>query len=144
MTCVGNSSELCGGTWRNDIYFHSCNISGLLPPQALPTHNYTGAPRLIVPTVRTNLQVGESFTLTAMVLSKQISGDVLMHIRLLGTNFPFHTYPMTKKTPGRQVYTITIASQETATDFEYYLETQVDGVKLIFPVEGTQTVVIGP
>lgn len=136
---------MCGGSWRNSIYAydHECDISGIIPPPAIAPLSYQGSrPRLVVPTVRTSFQTNEPFVLKAMVISKSSSGAVVFYARPLGSTKPFTSYPMTLVTPGRQVYSLALNPFQS--DFEYYIQTTADGVKLVFPVEGYQTVVISP
>jgi len=125
MTCGGDSNVDCGGTWVNSVY-----LVQQLPDSAVPSNKYTGAPRLIVPTARSDLSANEQFTQTVMVLSEHNPDSVMFSWRLMGTQ-PWTTHPMSSKTTGRQVYYISLENPKN--DFEYYVDVTVGGQHLYFP-----------
>jgi len=127
LSCAGESSVDCGGTWMNSVY---SVVQSTLPESAIPPSKYSGAPRLIVPTARSDLGANELFTLTVMVLSETSVDSVVFAWKPMGTD-PWQTLPMTVKAPGRQVYEIALPGLKQ--DFEYYVQATVAGVKLYFP-----------
>jgi len=127
MSCAGDGSVDCGGTWENSVYSVA---QSALPDSAIPPSKYSGAPRLIVPTARSDLGANEVFTLTTMVLSEDSVDSVVFTWRLMGTDL-WQSHPMIVKTPGRQVYEIALPGLKQ--DFEYYVQASVAGTKLYFP-----------
>ncbi|KAH3745392.1 di-glucose binding within endoplasmic reticulum family protein [Pelomyxa schiedti] len=149
MPCGGDQSEMCGSAWRNSIYINSCNASySDLPPDAVPSSTYLGStPRLIIPTPRDTMLATEQFELSAMVLSApQVTPPELsLFMRLLGEDESFLEYAMSLVSQGRQVYTVQLPTAATPSDFEYYVQANVNGTMLVFPVNVPlqfQTVVV--
>lgn len=112
-----------------------------LPPEAQPTRQYVGPPRLLVPVVRTGLSAGERLALSAMVLGAQVR-ELAVHWRPLGTG-EFRTGP--SQHVARGVYTVSLPPEATQDDLEYYVEAQTDRGVLRFPATAprlSQTVVV--
>ena len=51
-----------------------------LPPEAMPSTQYLGPPRVIVPTVRTTVSRDESLSIKAIVLSAQPPKSVTIYL----------------------------------------------------------------
>ena len=113
-----------------------------LPADAeLPTQ-YTGPTRIIVPTVRTSLDQGESLRLTVIILATEPPTRTLLQWRKLGQE-QWSTTRLTHVARG--VYSAEFTADA---DFEYHVEvTTADGDPLRFPATGTkinQTVIVVP
>jgi hypothetical protein len=105
-----------------------------LPTEAMPSSQYTGIPRLVVPTVRTGLVVGESLTVKAIVLGLE-PREVTAYWRPLGIG-EFTRVEM-KRLP-RGGYVTTIPAAELQGDFEYFIEAKDANTTLTFPVTAPQ------
>jgi len=130
MPCGGDSKTDCGGNWRNSIY-----AVASLPSQAQPSKQYIGTkPLLIVPTARGQLDNGEQFTLRAMVLAKSVTSSPVFNYRALGSITPFTRATMNQMVPNKFVWQVTLPTQATQDDFEYYVQVVADSTTLVFPV----------
>lgn len=112
-----------------------------LPPDAQPTRQYVGPPRLVVPVVRTGLSAGERLALSATLLNAE-AREFSLRWRRLGAG-EFHTVPL--QHAARGVYTVTLPADGTQDDLEYYIEAQTDRGVLRFPATAprlNQTVVV--
>jgi hypothetical protein len=112
-----------------------------LPAEAMPSSQYTGVPRLIVPTVRTGILAGESLALKAIVLGIK-PADVAVYRRPLGTS-KFQRAAMRRLPRGGFVATLPAA--EMTNDIEYYIEAKNGADTLKFPATAparNQTVVV--
>jgi hypothetical protein len=102
---------------------------------------YQGPPRLIVPTVRSVADKGESLTLRIIALDRQPVGSVSVKHRPLGSG-QWQTFPATHL--ARAVWQARLPA--ATEDFEYYLEAQTaDAKPLHWPATApqlNQTVVI--
>ncbi len=111
-----------------------------LPPEAVAPKEYQGEPRLIVPTLRTLLEEGETLNLKVIVLDNQPATSAGLYWRPLGRG-EFQKQELTHV--GRGVYTVTLLSLRN--DIEYYITAETaEGKKMIWPVtapEINQTVV---
>jgi hypothetical protein len=118
------------------------NILGeALPAEAMPSSQYTGVPRLIVPTVRTGILSGESLTIKAIVLGI-VPKEVVLYWRPLGAG-EFKQVPMQRLPRGGYVATLPAAQMKE--DFEYYIESKDAKTVLKFPAtapDRNQTVVV--
>jgi hypothetical protein len=130
MTCAGDKALDCGASWRNSIYSVSASI---LPPQAMPSLEYSGSPRLIVPTARGDVQSTELFTQRVMVLSQEAPSSMVFNWRPMGSNKPWNTLNMNRLNPVRNVYEISLAISVLQSDFEYYIQATVSNTDLYFP-----------
>ena len=91
-----------------------------LPADAQPAKDYHGPLRVIVPTVRSSLGVGESLRLKALILAERAPTDVALHWRKLGTG-AFQKVPLIHIARG--VYSVELPAAAAAdADLEYYLE----------------------
>ena len=104
-----------------------------LPAGADLTKVYHGPMRVIVPTVRSSLAVGENLHLTIIVLAEQQPSEVWLHWRPLGQG-AFVPFPV--RFVGRGVYAADLPSTLiSGRDFEYYVEaTPRRGNEVRFPV----------
>jgi len=146
MPCAGNASETCGGIWRNSVFqTPAYNLSEILPESAFLPKHYVGTSRVIVPTVRTNIDAGEVFTLRVFVLSSAVPDTVSLYLRPLGT-WTYSAFVIPLVTPGRQVYVVSLPLTSTEEDFEYYVQVTIGEEFLFFPDIAPsigQTVVVG-
>ena len=113
-----------------------------LPADAQPSRQYVGAPRIIVPTVRTGLLAGESLKLTVLLPGIEPREAVICW-RPLGRG-AFVKTPLVHEI--RSVYRVSLPREATAADLEYYI--RVDdgqGNVLYYPASApklNQTVVV--
>jgi hypothetical protein len=116
-------------------------LGGSLPADTIPAKRYQGAPRIIVPTMRTMLVEGEPLRLKIIVLDNQPAQSVKFLWRPMGKG-SFHKIPF--RHVARAVYEVELPSPEE--DFEYRIEaTTLDGTKLKWPAaaaDRNQTVLI--
>jgi hypothetical protein len=114
-----------------------------LPPSAELSSSYAGPARVIVPTVRTELDAGESLNIKVIVLDNQPAKAVVLYWRPMGKG-PFQRIEV--KHLARAVYQATLPP--ATEDFEYYIEAQrTDGKDLVWPATAprlNQTVVVSP
>lgn len=114
-----------------------------LPADAQPSNSYDGPPRLIVPTVRTSLVAGEDLRLKVILVGR--ASPLVLHWRPLGRG-EFSALPV--EHVARGVHRVRIPADRIAgNDFEYYVETAMDGNTIRFPVTApamNQTVVVVP
>lgn len=118
-------------------------LGGDLPPDALPSNDYQGPARILVPNVRTVLVAGEPLEIEAMVLGCQ-PAEVTLAWRPLGEK-KFTQLPLTHIARG--VYRDRLALPAEAGDIEYYVEAKMAAAPLRFPPtapELNQTVVVVP
>ncbi|MCD9025403.1 hypothetical protein [Cohnella silvisoli] len=112
-----------------------------LTPDAMPSNLYAGKPRLIIPTVRTSLDAGETFKLKALVLRNAPKELALYWKPLGGIEYRKSEFSHV----NRGVYQLALRMNITY-DFEYFVEVvTVGGEKLRFPAsapEMNQTVVV--
>jgi hypothetical protein len=100
-----------------------------LPADAMPSAEYDGPPRLIVPVVRGELEAGEPLRLTVLILGSEPAGPALCW-RPLGPG-PFARLPLAHVARG--VYSALLPAAEIKGDFEYHIEATAGGRKLIWP-----------
>ena len=102
---------------------------------------YQGKPRLIVPTVRSQVVAGEVLVLKAIALDNQPMKSFSLYRRPLGSG-GFEKIDLEHLSRG--VYTVTLAP--AAEDFEYYLKAETAaGAELVWPATApqiNQTVVV--
>jgi hypothetical protein len=115
-----------------------------LPAEAMPSGDYGGRPRIIVPTVRSSITTGESLRLKVIILAQAKPSQVALFWRPLG-NGQFNRIDL--KHIARAVYSVGIsADQIKDNDFEYYVRADLgDGRKLAYPASApqmNQTVVV--
>ncbi len=117
-----------------------------LPPEANLPAQYTGAPRLIVPTKRGLLRPGEDIAIRAVWLDAAPAKSGVVHWRTLGES-AFKEVPLTLA--ARQTYAVRIPAKSIGTKtIEYYIEMEAaGGAKYTWPVTApgiNQTVVVQP
>lgn len=114
-----------------------------LPDDAAATKDYQGKPRLIVPTVRTLLDKGESLTLKVIVLDNLPAETAELFYKQLGKK-DFSKIDL--KHVSRGVYTVTLP--DITEDIEYYIMAKtVSGKNLLWPATATtmnQSIVVMP
>jgi len=113
-----------------------------LPPDAMPSTRYTGASRIIVPTVRTSLLAGESLKLKVILLGVA-PRDATIRWRPLGPG-PFAHAPL--RHIARGVYAARLPAGACREDVEYHIHVVTDHDEtLLYPStapEMNQTVVV--
>ena len=113
-----------------------------LPQELLPSKDYPGNERIIVPGVRSDLESGEPFRLQIVFLGGRPE-NAGFYWKLLGQE---QFQKMNLSHVARGVYSITLTPDMVAGDFEYYIKaTGGDGKTLLFPAtapELNQTVVV--
>lgn len=104
-------------------------LGSALPEEAEPSKSYQGVARIIVPTVRTQVDKGESLRLKVIVLDKTLPRTVAICWRPLGNgNFE----KLNLRNIGRATYEAQFPATEGS--FEYYIEAETaDGSNLIWP-----------
>jgi hypothetical protein len=101
-----------------------------LPPEAIAPKTYQGEPRLIVPTVRTLLEEGETLKLKVIILDNQPAQSAVLYWRWLGEG-EFRKEDLTHVARG--VYRVSLPSIKN--DLEYYIAAETaGGKKLVWPV----------
>ena len=101
-----------------------------LPEAANPSRDYSGPPRLIVPTARGRLAAGEPLRLTAIVLDRKPPRSVRLHWRPLGDG-SFASAALAHR--GRGVHEIAAEELGSAT-IEYYVSAETaSGAELYWP-----------
>ena len=109
-------------------------LSGELPEELRPDRTYYGAPRLIVPTVRSVVIKGEVLTLKIIALDKQPVESITVRLRSLGQG-DWQTIPASHL--ARAVYQAKLPAARD--DFEYYIEASLaGGEKLRWPATAPQ------
>ena len=118
-------------------------LGGELPKELRPDHEYYGASRLIVPTVRSVAIKGEALTLKIIALDQQPVKSVVVHSRPFGSG-EWKTIPAMHLV--RAVWNATLPA--ASDDFEYRVVAEsATGAKLTWPAtapEMNQTVVVVP
>ena len=113
-------------------------IGAPLPVEVELAKTYAGPPRIIVPTVRTQITQGETLTVNAIVLASAQPDELILHWRRLGER-EFSRNRMSHVARG--VYRGVLSPETSKEDFEYYIEAG----SLRFPAtapEINQTVVV--
>lgn len=100
-----------------------------LPADAMPASEYTGQPRLFVPTIRTTLTSGESLLIKVVVLGLAPQEAAVVW-RPLGSG-DFSRLPL--EHVARGVYRVTLPSDVVCDDIEYYVEAKSGSTVLRFP-----------
>ena len=112
-----------------------------LPADAQPGHDYRGPARLIVPTVRNQVEPGESLRLKVIAVDRQPVRRVTLVLRTLGSGA---NQRLELSPAGRSAFTVTLPP--AAHDFEYHVEAETaSGTKLTWPAtapERDQTVIV--
>ena len=119
-------------------------LGNAVPDYALPGQDYTGEPRVIVPTMRTSYTEGESIDLNVIFLDSNPPQSAELCWRPIGKG-KYTTETLRYKNRG--VYTVRFPSPGTdVTDLEYYVRVVTEnGKNLFFPAtapEMNQTVVM--
>lgn len=119
-------------------------LDGGLPPEAEPSRRYAGPPRIIVPTVRSDIGAGESLQLTVIVLDDEAPRQAQLHWRPLGRG-AFRTLDLAHR--ARAVYEVMLPPAE-GDCLEYFITaTTAGGNGLIWPPTApaiSQTVIVLP
>lgn len=105
---------------------------------------YTGAPRLIVPTVRSRVVVGEALTIKVIILDRSSPASAALHWRSMGEG-GFQQIALSHVARG--VYTVTLPPASVGA-IEYYIAAELaDEASLVWPATApglNQTVVVTP
>ncbi|MCY2992252.1 MAG: hypothetical protein NTY19_30875 [Planctomycetota bacterium] len=113
-----------------------------LPPDAVPSKQYAGRPRMFVPTIRTSLGPDEPLVVKAVLLGVT-TPEIGLYWRPLGGG-PFARVRMLPV--GRGLYAVRFAIPAVVSELEYYVQADGEGgPTLRFPVtapELNQTVVV--
>jgi len=117
-----------------------------LPPDAMPSMEYAGRPRLVVPTVRTSVVSGETLTLRVICLGATPPKDAALFWRELGRG-EFTKVPLSHV--ARAVYSVRFPAEGARPDdLEYYVRVlTADDKELFFPATApsmNQTLVVIP
>jgi len=114
-----------------------------LPADAMPSKNYDGSLRMIVPTVRTSLATSEDLKLKVIILAQNQPKDAALYWRPMGKG-KYNRIALTHIARG--VYSVKIPADKIKTDMEYYVEVNsTDGRRVNFPATApniNQTVVV--
>jgi hypothetical protein len=117
------------------------SLGAPIPAEATPSTHYDGAARIIVPTVRTQIEPGESLNLNVIVLDSQPARTAALFWRKLGQG-EFKKIDL--RHVARAVYSVTLPAAKK--DFEYYISAKTaSGEKVVWPAtapEQNQTVVL--
>lgn len=123
-------------------YEKLAEILGDEMPDGLQTDkNFTGKPRMFVPTVRTLISADEALKLKVIVLDRQKPKQADLYWRKMGSSDSFAKIPLTHVARG--VYNVTLP--KTDQDLEYYLQAVTEEETLYFPPAGQiqpQTVIV--
>ncbi|MHB1461053.1 MAG: malectin domain-containing carbohydrate-binding protein [Armatimonadota bacterium] len=99
-----------------------------LPEEIALSTRFTGVPRIIVPTVRTQAGQGEVVRLKVFILADQPAASAMLYWRPLGKG-AYHVLPL--KHVVRSVYMVDMPSINTS--YEYYIVAEGSGGKLVWP-----------
>jgi len=114
-----------------------------LPADAIPSKQYDGSLRMIVPTVRTSLSESEDLKLKVIILAANQPKDAALYWRPLGKG-KYNRIDLIHIARG--VYSVKIPANKIKTDIEYYIEvSSTDGRRVNFPATApdiNQTVVV--
>ena len=111
-----------------------------IPPEAYPTAEYLGEPRVFVAPARTAVREGESLSITATALGTNTAPR--LYLRAMGES-RFREVPM--RQAAGAVYIVELPAQSG--DFEYHVAVQAAGEELRWPVsaaERNHTVIVVP
>lgn len=118
-----------------------------LPADAMASQVYDGAPRMFVPTVRTNLTAGENLKLKIIILAGNQPKEAALHWRPMGKG-EYEKVPLNHIARG--VYSVTLPAERIGKhDFEYHIKIRwCGGEEVYFPAsapQNNQTVLVtGP
>jgi hypothetical protein len=114
-----------------------------LPAEAMPSREFAGKPRLIVPVVRTSVDRGEALKLKLIVLDREkVRQSPILYWRPMGKG-EFQAVPATHKARG--VYEVAFPIAATNDDLEYYVQADLPTGKLQYPATApglNQTVIV--
>jgi hypothetical protein len=112
-----------------------------LPSDAMPSKQYVGIPRLIMPTVRSSLMAGEDLRIKVIILHEDKPRDAALYWRPMGSGY-FNKIGLSHVARG--VYSAKISTgQIRQRDLEYYIKVNpAKTPELTFPTGAPQTVVI--
>jgi len=142
---LGTFANIQQQTMHSQLHLPGKELEDLLgeplPTDAMPSSQYTGKPRLIVPTVRTSLNEGETFSLKILLLGF-VPTELIFYWKPLGGE-KYRKAGFVHLDRG--VYRTSLPLSITE-DFEYYVEAKTeDNESLRFPATApdlNQTVVL--
>ena len=114
-----------------------------LPSEAMPSKEYDGQPRIIVPTVRSSLMAGEGLTLKIIILAHNPPSNAALYWRPMAKgNFK----RIALAHIARGVYLVKIPANRIKNDLEYYIKANLgSGRQITFPATApyiNQTLVV--
>ena len=128
---MGNVTNWQQHLWHQHVAGSAARLAewlgGELPADAKPSQVYDGPARVFVPTVRSVLAAGEALTVPVVVLGGEPVRAEL-YTRPLGQS------DFTKvgiNHVARGVYEVKLPADVTQTDFEYYVEVELNGDRLL-------------
>jgi hypothetical protein len=114
-----------------------------LTADAIPSNQYVGPLRIIIPTIRTNLNNGEDLKLKVIILSQNIPKDAALYWRSMGKG-TYNRIPL--KHIARGVYSVMIPAKQIKNDLEYYVKvSSTNGPQITFPASAphiNQTIIV--
>ena len=114
-----------------------------LPADAIPSNQYLGPLRIIVPTMRTSLNNGEDLKLKVIILSQNRIEDAALYWRAMGKG-TYNRMPL--KHIARGVYSVMIPANQIKEDIEYYVRARAtDSQQITFPASAphiNQTIIV--
>ena len=100
-------------------------VLGELPAEAVPSDDYSGPSRIIVPTRRTVLKKGEELDLKLIILTNAEVESASVYSREMGSGSKFATVPI--RHVARDVYRASLPAEATSgRSIEYYVEAKTD------------------
>ena len=114
-----------------------------LPADAMPSKIHPGRLRIIVPTIRTNLNKSEDLKIKVIILSQRPTENAALYWRIMGEG----TYNrIALKHIARGVYSVIIPARKIKNDLEYYIRVSSnDNQQATFPATApdiNQTIVV--
>lgn len=109
----------------------------VLPADAMPSKDYDGPRRMLVPAVRTELMTGEELRLKVIVLAANRPKEAVLYWRAMGQG----KYRKVRLNHiGRGVYSVALPAEESRnSDFEYYIKAGwAAGKDVYFPATAPQ------
>lgn len=113
--------------------------------EIMPSQQYSGPARIIVPTVRSLVEPGENLRLKVIIIGQTVDADVPsgnLFWRPLGHG----AYSkVSLRNVSRRVYEVILPSQRKSSIIEYYIKTQCGDKNLVYPATApamNQTVIV--
>jgi hypothetical protein len=111
--------------------FLTAALGEALPPAAQPSSAYAGPARIIVPTVRTSVAVGEGLRLRVLLVAEKSAADAVLCWRAAGER-EYRRVPL--RPVARWVHEVTLPPLDPKKPLlEYHLEAELDGAAVRWP-----------